>query len=34
MRITPTPPHDDARMDRLVAALEDVWGRLALERAA
>jgi len=34
LRITPTPLHDDAKMDRLVAALKDVWGRLALKRAA
>ncbi len=25
LRITPTPLHDDAEMDRLVAALQDVW---------
>jgi 5-aminolevulinate synthase len=34
LRLTPTPFHDDAAMDRLVAALQDVWGRLALPRAA
>ena len=34
LRITPTPLHDDAKMDRLVDALKDVWGRLALQRAA
>ncbi len=28
LRITPGPLHDDAEMDRLVAALQDVWGRL------
>jgi 5-aminolevulinate synthase len=27
LRITPTPLHDDAAMDRLVEALRDVWGR-------
>jgi 5-aminolevulinate synthase len=27
LRITPTPLHDDAEMDRLVDALRDVWGR-------
>jgi 5-aminolevulinate synthase len=34
LRITPTPFHSDADIDRLVAALTDVWGRLALDRAA
>jgi 5-aminolevulinate synthase len=34
LRLTPTPLHDDAAMDRLVAALRDVWGRLRLPRAA
>jgi 5-aminolevulinate synthase len=34
LRITPTPLHDDAKMERLVDALKDVWGRLALKRAA
>ncbi|MBI3451660.1 MAG: 5-aminolevulinate synthase [Rhodospirillales bacterium] len=34
LRITPSPRHDDAAMDRLVAALEDVWTRLRLSRAA
>ncbi|HSE76518.1 MAG TPA: 5-aminolevulinate synthase [Alphaproteobacteria bacterium] len=34
LRITPTPLHDDAAMDRLVEALVDVWARLALSRAA
>ena len=34
LRITPTPLHDDAKMERLVDALRDVWGRLALKRAA
>ena len=34
LRITPTPFHDDASMDRLVDALKDVWGRLRLSRAA
>ncbi|HJS31381.1 MAG TPA: 5-aminolevulinate synthase [Alphaproteobacteria bacterium] len=34
LRITPTPLHDDAAIDRLVEALVDVWARLALARAA
>ena len=34
LRITPTPLHDDAMMDALVEALDDVWTRLALPRGA
>ncbi|HEX2114449.1 MAG TPA: 5-aminolevulinate synthase [Alphaproteobacteria bacterium] len=34
LRLTPTPLHDDAAMDALVAALEDVWSTLRLKRAA
>ena len=34
LRITPTPLHDDAMMDRLVAALVDVWGTLGIRKAA
>ena len=34
LRITPTPLHDDAAMDALIVALEDVWSRLHLKRAA
>ena len=32
LRITPTPVHDDAAMDRLVAALVDVWTTLMPSR--
>jgi 5-aminolevulinate synthase len=34
LRITPSPLHDDAAMDRLVTALCAVWSRLSLRRAA
>ena len=34
LRITPTPLHDDAMMDRLVAALVDVWSHLGIKKAA
>jgi 5-aminolevulinate synthase len=34
LRITPTPLHDDAAMDALVDALQDVWATLQLKRAA
>ncbi|MCZ8309344.1 MAG: 5-aminolevulinate synthase [Magnetospirillum sp.] len=34
LRITATPFHDDALMDRLVEAVVDVWSRLDLRRAA
>jgi 5-aminolevulinate synthase len=34
LRITATPFHDDALMDRLIDALGDVWRRLELRRAA
>lgn len=32
LRITPTPHHDDARMDYLVSSLKAVWDRLNLPR--
>jgi 5-aminolevulinate synthase len=34
LRLTATPFHDDALMDKLVASLVDVWSRLELRRAA
>jgi 5-aminolevulinate synthase len=34
LRITPTPLHDDVMMDRLLAALVEVWGQLGLKKAA
>ncbi|MBF0393525.1 MAG: 5-aminolevulinate synthase [Alphaproteobacteria bacterium] len=34
LRITPTPRHDDAMMDRLVGALVDVWGSLGIKKVA
>ena len=34
LRITPSPLHDDAAMDRLVPALGEVWHRLHLKEAA
>jgi 5-aminolevulinate synthase len=34
LRITPSPAHDDAAIDHLVAALAEVWSRLDLRNAA
>jgi 5-aminolevulinate synthase len=34
LRLTPTPFHNADDMDRLVAALSDIWSELALKRAA
>jgi len=34
LRITPTPLHDDAAMQRLVDALVQVWSELSLDKAA
>lgn len=34
LRITPSPLHDDAEMDRLVDALSEIWRRLEIRRAA
>jgi 5-aminolevulinate synthase len=33
LRITPTPLHTDADMDRLVSALSELWSQCALSRA-
>ena len=34
LRLTPTPLHSDAEMDRLVAALQEIWQAMDLRRAA
>ncbi len=34
LRLTPTPLHDDAAMDRLVGALTEIWNRFDLRFAA
>ncbi len=34
LRLTPTPQHSDADIEKLVAALTDVWARLPIRRVA
>ena len=34
LRLTPTPLHSDAEMDRLIAALTEIWQAMNLRRAA
>jgi 5-aminolevulinate synthase len=34
LRLTPTPQHSDDDIDRLVAALSDVWAQLPIQRVA
>jgi len=34
LRFTPTPQHTDEMMTQLVAAMNEVWGKLGLKRAA
>jgi 5-aminolevulinate synthase len=34
LRLTPTPQHSDADIDRLIGALNDVWSRLPIRRVA
>jgi 5-aminolevulinate synthase len=34
LRLTPTPLHSDADIDRLVEALVDTWSRLMIQKAA
>ena len=34
LRITPSPVHSDADLDRLIAALNEIWNELSLQRAA
>ena len=34
LRLTPSPLHSDADIDRLIEALTDIWARLHLKAAA
>jgi 5-aminolevulinate synthase len=34
LRFTPTPAHDEEKLQTLVSALDRVWRRLSLRRAA
>jgi 5-aminolevulinate synthase len=34
LRFTPSPVHSDADIDRLVAALSEIWSHCALARVA
>jgi len=34
LRLTPSPLHSDEDMDRLIAALSEIWAEFGLKRAA
>ncbi len=34
LRITPSPMHSDADIDRLIEALSEIWAQIGLRRAA